>query len=201
MDFQSFVSKNGLKIRESLDYEWDRYGDGNVSVTSVLNLLVDPAFEYVKRNYWDAVKAACERWTAIHQWAEDFFSWRWTTVDKRILKFHVLHDVRVLEQERTYVKESVRWTVDLVASVNGLLTNVDYKSSMKRNEKYRVQLAWYHWLNGNAWWILYLWDGSKFVYDQFDVTEYLPVFLELKDLFFELKNRSWRLTFISDENT
>ena len=182
MTLKEWLDNNWLKLKDKIDWEWDRYWDWQVSVTTILQIIEDPWFEYVKRNHAEAVEAACERWKAIHSWAEDFFSAKAMAVDKRILKFHVLHDVRVTWMEKTYFKEWVRWSVDLEAYVDWLEKNVDYKSSAKKNPKYHLQITWYYWLNWKGWGILYLWKSYEYV--EVDVVELLPVFLELKEYFF-----------------
>lgn len=200
MDLKEFAESNGYEIKDSIDWEWDRYGDWLVSVTTILNLLRDPWFEFVKRNNPEALDRACARWKEIHSWAESFFNWDAPSIDKRILKWHVLYGVETLRQEMTYEKQWVRWTIDLEWLVNWTLRNVDYKSSNNQSMKYHLQLAGYYWLNGNPWSLVYL-SKDSFEYVEVDVEKYLPVFLELKELFFTLKNRSWRPYFTNAENT
>lgn len=200
MDLKEFAESNGYEIKDSIDWEWDRYGDWLVSVTTILNLLRDPWFEFVKRNNPEALDKACARWKEIHSWAESFFNWDVASIDKRILKWHVLYEVETLRQEMTYEKQWVRWTIDLEWLVNWTLRNVDYKSSNNQSIKYHLQLAGYYWLNGNPWSLVYL-SKDSFEYVEVDVEKYLPVFLELKELFFTLKNRSWRPSFTNAENT
>lgn len=200
MDLKKFAESNGYEIKDSIDWEWDRYGDWLVSVTTILNLLRDPWFEFVKRNNPEALDKACARWKEIHSWAESFFNWDVASIDKRILKWHVLYGVETLRQEMTYEKQWVRWTIDLEWLVNWTLRNVDYKSSNNQSMKYHLQLAGYYWLNGNPWSLVYL-SKNSFEYVEVDVEKYLPVFLELKELFFTLKNRSWRPSFTNAENT
>lgn len=43
------------------------------SVTTILSLLYDKGFEFVKRNHAEAVAQACIRGTDIHDKAETFF--------------------------------------------------------------------------------------------------------------------------------
>ena len=61
MDLKEFCAKNGYVLKDSIDRDWDRYGDGYVSVTTILQLLVEPSFEYVKRAHADKIVEACER--------------------------------------------------------------------------------------------------------------------------------------------
>ena len=200
MDLSQFAKQHWYVLKDSLNWEWDRYGDWNVSVTTILQLLEDPSFEFVKRNNAEALRKACDRWKSIHSSAESFFNWDSILLDKRILKWHVLYWVEVVRQETRYFKDWVSWTVDLEWFVNWTLRNVDYKSSNNQSMKYHLQLAGYYWLNWNQWSIVYL-SKDSFEYVEVDVQKYLPVFLELKELFFTLKNRSWRPYSTNAENT
>lgn len=56
-----WASDNGYPLATEVRKDWDRYGDGIPSVTTVLSMLVDESFEYVKRKHPDAIKAACDR--------------------------------------------------------------------------------------------------------------------------------------------
>jgi len=193
MNLQEFCIKNWYTLLDYIPEGWNRYWDGIPSVTTVLSLLYDRGFEFVKRNYADAVKQAATRGTAIHSEAESFFD-NWGKINHQILKFHTLYNVDILSKEEKIIKD-VQWTIDLTGilqiSWHEFLKNVDYKSSKKRSEKYRLQMGWYKYLNGNDGVILYL-DDKKFFLDIFDTSEYLPVFVELKDYFLTLLAQ-WRL--------
>jgi len=180
---------------ELLDYipgNWDRYWDGVPSVTTILSLLRDPWFEYVKKLYPDQLKVACDRGTRIHWEAEDFFDAWEPVIHSQIMKFHILHDVVIIGKENNYRRYWIQWTIDLECYYNGVhwLINVDYKSSAKKSKKYFLQMWGYKYLNGVDWGILYL-SPKKFEL-VICPDEYEELFIELKNYFFTLL-RSWQL--------
>lgn len=185
---KQFASENKLNLLDSIPRDWDRYWDGIWSVTALLKLLQEPGFEYVKRNYADEVALACKRWTDIHQWAEDFFSWMSEDIHKQILKFHVLYDFKIAAQEQRIFKD-ISWWIDVIGSSPllswGVLVNVDYKTNIKQNIKYKIQMWGYKYLNGNPGYILYM-NDKKFELVEVEMDIYLPLFLELKEYFFYL---------------
>ena len=187
---KQFASENKMNLLDSIPRDWDRYWDGIWSVTALLKLLQEPGFEYVKRNYADEVAEACKRWTDIHQWAEDFFSWMSEDIHKQILKFHVLYDFKIAAQEQRVFKD-ISWWIDVIGSSPllswGVLVNVDYKTNIKENIKYKLQMCWYKYLNGYDWYILYTSD-KKFNLVEVEMDIYMPIFLELKEYFFYLLN-------------
>ena len=187
---KQFASENKMNLLDRLPESWDRYGDWIGSVTALLKLFQEPWFEYVKRNYADEVAIACKRGTDIHQWAEDFFSWESDEIHKQILKFHVLYDFKIAAQEQRIFKD-ISWWIDVIGSspllCNGVLVNVDYKTNIKQNVKYKIQMWWYNYLNWNPGFILYMSD-KKFDLVEVDMNIYLPLFLELKEYFFYLLN-------------
>jgi hypothetical protein len=187
---KQFASENKMNLLDSLPTWWDRYWDGIWSVTALLKLFQEPGFEYVKRNYADEVAVACKRWTDIHQWAEDFFSWLSEDIHKQILKFHVLYDFKISAQEQRVFKD-ISGGIDVIGSSPllswGVLVNVDYKTNIKQNIKYKIQMWWYNYLNWNPGYILYMSD-KKFELVEVEMDIYLPLFLELKEYFFYLLN-------------
>lgn len=187
MNLKEFCEKNWYELATTIPENWDRYQDKTPSVTTILSLLIDRWFEYVKKNYKDALEQAVKKWTKMHNDAETFFN-TWWEINKHILKFHILYDVEIIWQEQNY-KTDYQWTIDLIADVTykekRIRLNVDYKSSLNRSEKYRLQLAWYKCLNGNDWALLYI-GKDKYIFDVFNTEEYVPAFLELKDYFFKL---------------
>lgn len=193
MNLQEFCTKNWYILLDTIPENWNRYSNWIPSVTTILSLLYDKGFEFVKKNYADAVKQAATRWTMIHSEAESFFD-NWWKINHQILKFHTLYHVDILGKEERIIKD-VQGTIDLIGNIqlswSEFIKNVDYKSSKKRSEKYRLQMGGYKYLNGYDGVILYL-DDKKFFLDVFDTSEYLPVFIELKDYFLTLLAQ-WRL--------
>lgn len=185
---KQFASENNMNLLDSIPGDWNRYWDGIWSVTALLKLFQEPGFEYVKRNYANEVAIACQRWTDIHQWAEDFFSGVSSDVHKQIMKFHVLYDFKIVQQEQRIFKD-ISGGIDIIGTSPLLswwsLVNIDYKTNIKKNIKYNLQMAGYHYLNGNPGYILYMSD-KKFDLVVVDMDIYLPLFLELKQYFFYL---------------
>ena len=190
---KQFASENKLNLLDRLPNQWDRYGDWIGSVTALLKLFQEPWFEYVKRNYADEVAVACQRWTDIHKWAEDFFAWNFTSLDeptihKQIMKFHVLYDFKIHSQEQRVFKD-ISWWIDVIGNSPllswGVLVNVDYKTNIKQNIKYKIQMWGYNYLNWNPGYILYM-NDKKFELVEVEMDIYLPLFLELKEYFFYL---------------
>lgn len=188
MNLKEWCDKNWYYLKDTIDYEWDRYWDGNVSITSILKLIVDPTFEFVMNKYKDQVEEAANEWTRIHKQAEDFHTkWSWVNeINKNFMLFHTLYWIESIWQELTFYKEWVRWTVDAVwSNIEWKLFNIDYKNTNKHSEKYCLQLWWYKWLNGNDGMLVY----GKWKLKVIEVPDYyLDLFVELKDLFFTLLN-------------
>lgn len=191
MNLQEFCTKNWYTLLDYIPLNWNRYGDWIPSVTTILSLLYDKGFEFVKRNHAEAVAQACIRGTDIHDKAESFFDNGWE-INHQILKFHVLYNIHIVWKEVKVVKD-IQGTIDLIALMldDDVPKNFDYKSSKNKSAKYRLQLAGYKYLNGLDGALLYL-DKKKFILDQFDTDEYLPAFIELKDYFLTLLQQ-WRL--------
>lgn len=187
---KQFASENKMNLLDRLPSWWNRYGDWIGSVTALLKLFQEPWFEYVKRNYADEVAVACKRGTDIHQWAENFFSWVSDNIHKQIIKFHVLYDFKIHAQEQRVFKD-ISWGIDVIGSSpllsNGVLVNVDYKTNIKQNIKYKIQMWGYAYLNWNPGYILYM-NDKKFELVEVEMDIYLPLFLELKEYFFYLLN-------------
>lgn len=186
---KTFCKDNWFNLLDSIPGDWDRYQDWIPSVTALLKLIQEPGFEYVKRNYADEVAIACQRWTDIHQWAEDFFDWISPTIHKQIMKFHVLYDFKIESQEQRIFKDisggiDITWTSPLLSW--GVLVNIDYKTNIKQNIKYVLQMCGYYYLNWYPGYILYMSD-KKFELVEADIEKYMPIFLELKQYFFYLK--------------
>lgn len=186
----TFCKANKFNLLDSIPSDWDRYWDWIPSVTALLKLIQEPWFEYVKRNYANEVAIACQRWTDIHQWAEDFFDWVSPDIHKQIMKFHVLYDFTIVSKEQRIFKD-ISWWIDITWTSTllswGVLVNIDYKTNIKKNIKYVLQMCWYYYLNWNPWYILYMSD-KKFDLVEADIQKYMPIFLELKEYFFYLKN-------------
>jgi len=192
MNIQEFCDQNWFKLKQSIDWDWDRYNDGIPSVTTILWLIVDPWFEYVKRNYKEALSKACERWTRIHNEAEDFALGKSKTQHKQITKFQVLYDVTIESTETKYRKSifvhweecTIQWTIDVVWKLWIIPTNADYKSSMNTSLKYLLQLWGYEFLNDRPWVLVHLSDKEfKVISSEYF---YKELFLELSHYFFTL---------------
>lgn len=192
MNLKQFCDHYWYKLRDEIPSWWDRYRNWIPSVTTILSLIVDPGFEWIKKNNNEQLQNAIIRWKKTHADAESFFNGDIATLHKQILKFHIINSVEIISQEELYEKD-ISWTIDLVASLMlnwvRVEMNIDYKSSLYLNPKYKLQLAWYRYLNWLDWWLLYLGD-KKYIFD-YDIweQEYL-IFLELKNLFFN-KMAQW----------
>lgn len=188
---KKFSSENKINLLDRIPLTWDdRYKDWIPSVTTMLSLFQEPGFEYVKRNYADEVAIACKRGTDIHQWAEDFFDWLSPDIHKQIMKFHVLYDFKIAAQEQRIFKD-ISGGIDVIGNSPllswGVLVNIDYKTNIKQNIKYKIQMGGYNYLNWNPGYILYMSD-KKFELVEVEMDIYLPLFLELKEYFFYLLN-------------
>lgn len=201
---KQWCSWNWFYLKDAIDYDWDRYKDWFVSITSILKLIVDPKFEYVLQNNKEAVEQACINWTAVHKEAEDFFTkWSWVdTINKNFMMFHTLYNIESIAQEQTFYKEWVRWTIDAIwrketevskldhnwyLDSKNVYTNfnIDYKNSIKHSPKYCLQMWWYKWLNWNDWILVY----GKWKLNVIEVQSfYEELFIELKDYFFKILN-------------
>jgi hypothetical protein len=217
-NLKEFCKENWFTLKDRIDYKWDRYDNLIVSVTSILKIIVDPWFEFVVRNYWDKLQEACDNGTRIHSMWEEFYTpnylkqcdsdpsqinlqWSLEEISEdeylksnkdisMIVKFHCLYNTENIALEKRYEREWVSWCIDLICKLNykwrRLIKNVDWKTSKKHSPKYLVQLWWYKWLNWNDWLIVYIKD--KLVIKEVD-PKYEKIFIEAKDLFFELLNK------------
>lgn len=184
-----FCKDHWYTLKESIDFDTDRYKDWIPSVTTILQLIVDPWFEYIKKHKKEMLKKACDRWNKIHKDAEDFSNGKSLSQHPQITKFQVLHDITTVHAERKHIKDWIQWTIDAEVQVGPIewLTNIDYKSSLHENAKYKIQLWWYHYLTWNSWMILHIWpDSYKLINSTVDD---LLIFIELKDYFFTLLNQ------------
>lgn len=185
---KKFAEDNWYELLDYIPDNWDRYWDGIPSVTTILSLLKDKWLEYIKRNYPNQLKDACVRWTKIHWDAEDYFNWDSKEIHSQIMKFHILYDVQIINQETKIIKTvdwcTFQWTIDLTCSMNWAIKNIDYKSSKKKSKKYFIQCWWYKILNWYDWWVLYLWEKSfelELVPEWYD-----EIFLDLLRYFYYL---------------
>lgn len=188
MNLKQFCEQNWFYLKDRIDWEWDRYWDGIPSVTTILTLIVDPVFEYIKRNNSEQIDEAAKRWKRVHANAEKH-SIEWNMdVDNSIVEFHTIFDITTIHVEKKYEKD-IQWTIDLVWYVwwrQKGIHNIDYKSSVKnKNKKYKLQLTWYKYLNWYNWLLAYV-EWKKLKHEFVDCDEYMEAFLELKDLFFKL---------------
>lgn len=191
MNLKEFCDKRWFYLKKKIDYKWDRYNNWVVSVTSILWLIWDSWFDYVKKFYPKELQAAADRWTFVHEQAELFFtkhSWV-TKINKNILKFETLYVDNIISTEKRYTKWWISWTIDLIADVDyhkyKWIYNIDYKNSNLKSFKYKVQLWGYAYLTGNPWLIVY----AKTKLEVVEVEDfYTDIFIELKDYFFTLLN-------------
>jgi len=191
MRLKQWCEDNGYSLLDTLPSNWDRYQDWLPSVTTILKLIQDPWFEYVKRNHAGALETARIRWTITHKESEDFFNWESDTVHKQIMKFHTLYDVTIIGQEVNF-KKDIQWTIDLMAHIGSIIDtdmNIDYKPKTK-SKKYFIQWWWYEYLNWLKSGILYL-DKNDYKFEVV-TTWYLELFIELKDYFLTLLNNDNR---------
>jgi hypothetical protein len=193
MNLQQWCESNWYYLKDRIDFKYGRHWDGLPTVTEILQLIWDPWFQYVMNNYEDKVKEAADKWTAVHKQAEQFFiakSWV-TEMNLNFTKFHTLYNITILKQEKTYYRDCIRWTVDLVWECTSYdwmyenqILNIDYKNSNKHSPKYLLQMAWYKYLNWNNWILVYgKWKLKVFHYNW----ELDDIWIELVNLFFKLK--------------
>lgn len=192
MNLIEFCKKHNYYLKDYIPKDWDRYWDWVPSVTTVLSLIWDDWFDYVKKFYADELQQAADKWTAVHEEAEHYFkknSWV-LKVNKNILKFHSLYVDNIISTEKRYQKWWVSWTVDLIAEIDyhkyEWIYNADYKNSNLKSYKYKIQLWGYKYLTGYPWLIIY----AKTKLEVVEVEDfYTDLFCELKDLFFKIKKR------------
>ena len=190
MDLKEFCEKNWYYLKDRIPENWDRRKDWIPSVTTILSLIWDDSFEYVKRFHWTKLKEAATEWTRVHDEADNFFKNNsWTVeVNKNILKFHSLYVTKIINSEERYERNWVSWRIDLEAEIDyhkySWDYNADYKNCKMKSEKYKVQLWGYQFLNWRPWLIVY-------VKNKLEVVEvppyYQSIFEELVDYFFKLK--------------
>jgi len=190
MNLKDFCLQHNFTLKDKIDFEWDRYWDGIPSVTTILKLIEDPWFEYVKRAYPQEVEKACDNGKIVHKDAEDFFKRNWSSyeVSPQIMKFHVLYDITPIHFEERFIKDGIQGSIDIIWNVGRLNKdmNIDYKNTQMHSVKYFVQLMWYKYLNGLDWLLVY---AGKWKLKVIEVpNEYFQVFVELRELFFKLKD-------------
>lgn len=172
MNLNEFISTHNYKLKDKIDFKVNRYGDWMNSVTTILQLLYDPKFDYVLKNNKEAVDAACKKWTEEHLKVEKFFSANsWVTeMNPNFMKFISLYNVTPLKREETVYREynwfKFRWTIDCIWTIDyptiwKWTYNIDWKNSKTHSEKYMLQLSWYKWLNRNDWILVYGKDKLK----------------------------------------
>ena len=187
----SFCEDKKLFISDTLKY--NRYWDWNISVTELLSILEDDSFNYVKRNYAQAIENACERWKQVHSNIEenkfDYKNYYSDSLEissnNKLDKFYlaykqwkIINSITILSSEQTFVKDWLRGTIDAITN----LWVVDYKTSLKENEKYCIQVAFYCYLSWEEnWYILYL-SKDKYKFVKVDIQKYMPIVLELIEL-------------------
>lgn len=191
MNLKTFCELNWFKLKEKIDYNWDRYWNWTVSVTSILKLIEDPKFDAILSMYPERVQARADKWTEEHSKAELFFkpkSWV-TEMNPNFMKFHTLFWIEPLKHEERVEKDNVSWTIDLIWRItmwiNKWTYNIDYKNSDKHSIKYELQLMWYKWLNWNDWVLVYWKWKLKVIYPN---PELYDIWIQLKDYFFKLLN-------------
>lgn len=185
MNLNEFCTKYWYKLLDKLPDNRDRYWTGIPSVTTILSLLKDDDFNLVLRKNSSAIKSSITEWLKTHKDAELYFqkdSWV-DTCNLNVTKFHSYYWVSIVWQE-VYYNKDICWTVDLVATINWVTYNIDYKYSKYHSVKYFLQLMWYKYLNWYDWKLVYL----KWKLQVIDVpNEFYDIFIELKDYFLKLK--------------
>lgn len=195
MNLNTFCSKYNYKLKDSLDWiDLNRYGDWMISVTTVLQLIYDPKFDYVLRNNKEAIDKACKEWTHEHYRVEKFYdkdSWV-IDMNPNFMKFISLYNVTPIKREETVYREynwiKFRWTIDMIWHCEYYpylqwTYNIDWKNSKTQSMKYLVQLAWYKWLNWYDWILVY--GKDKLIVKEYS-WEYDQVWIELVDYFITL---------------
>ncbi len=196
MNLNDFCKKNWYTLRDTLDWiNLNRYEDW-YSVTTVLQLLYDPTFNYIYKTYKAAVDKACKEWTEEHLKVEKFFDAKSgvKAMNANFMKFLSLYNAEPLQREITEYREynwiMFRWTIDSICMIDyptiwNSIYNVDWKNSKTHSEKYLLQLAWYKWLNRYDWILVYWKD--KLVLKEY-TWEYDEVWQELIYYFLKLHN-------------
>lgn len=185
MNLKQFLESNKLSLKESIDFEIDRYGDWIPSVTTILQLIHNPWLEFVKRNYKEKLEEAVKLWTKVHKQAEEWFD-KGGEINSNIVTFHNLMDVKIVAQESTwfYGNKDIpfRWSIDLECIINWIEYNVDYKNTIVQSPLYKLQLWWYQLLNWKEGMIVYVKDKLKIVKVE---SYYKDIFYELLNLFYK----------------
>jgi hypothetical protein len=190
LKLKDWCEQNWFYLKDKIDWDWDaRYENWIPSVTSILGLIWDAWFDYVKKFHTKALNDAASKWTFVHDEAEHYFkknSWV-VKVNKNILKFHSLYVDDIISTEKRYMRWWVSWTIDLIAKIDyhrfHWIFSTDYKNSNLKSLKYKVQLWWYKYLTGYPGLIVY----AKTKLEVVEVEDiYEDLFIELKDLFFKL---------------
>jgi len=171
-NLNKFCEDNWLQL--SWSFEYGRYWDSKVSITELLSILVDPGFEYIKQNHAVKLQEACDRWTRIHENLEKGTD-KQDPFYRRFREWKIVHGIDITYKEKTFYREEIRGMIDAWTNI----WPVDYKSSLRMNEKYKLQVTWYCRLTWDKqWWILYL-SKDKYIFDEVDSEEYIEVFKEL----------------------
>jgi len=191
MKLIEFCNQYWYKLKDKVDYDWDRYWDWNASVTSILKMIIDPKFDFILNKYKDQCEKSAFIWKQEHSNVELFFKPK-SGVDKmnnNFMKFITLYNIKPIYQEKTYIKDWVRWTIDMIADVNYYdlkwTYNIDWKNTNKQSKKYELQLNAYKRLNWYDW-ILVYWKSNLQI---IKVSDYMEVWLELLNYF--LTKRLW----------
>jgi len=172
---KKFCSDNGYELW--IDLVYGRYGTDDISVTELLSIIEDPSFTYIKQNHWEKLQEACDRWHAVHEMLDkEKIDYKHKDYYKRFREWKLLYSITIVDKEKTFYKEWIRGTIDAITN----LWVVDYKTSIRKNEKYKIQIAAYcrlSWLNN--WYILYM-NKKKFEFIEVEnLKYYTDIWLEL----------------------
>lgn len=194
MNLETFCNVYWYTLKSEIDYNWDRYNNWIPSVTSILKLLDDESFNNFATNFSWLLNSSAKEWTRVHKEAEDFFTkWSWIkNINKNFIKFHTLFNVRIIDKEKTIIKDWLypySWTIDLIwdISYNNIkwVYNIDYKNSCYHSTKYELQLMWYKYLNWNNWILVYgKWELKTILAND----ELEEVWIQLLEYFYKLKD-------------
>ncbi len=157
-----FVKKYNYGLSNILTYNsyrtWQRSevrDYDSISITEVLQLIIDPNMEMVKRYYSDKMEEACEYWTWIHNDIDENIKWNKSKKDNIHIQYRLAllkEWIKIEQSEKTYSKEFKSLPI-ITGTIDWLTKDsiIDWKTSKTdrnfKSIKYQLQLAWYRWLS------------------------------------------------------
>jgi len=173
---KEFIERYNFWLKDTLTYNsyWvrgkrDSYRPWeSISVSEILDLIIDDNFNFVKKYYKDELKQACEYWTKTHWELEKYWNGWLLSKDNKLhvqVRLALIRDkIKIDKTEKIYSLQ-LEWipiitgTIDVTWSIRDNEYIIDYKTSSKSRNYLRVQtkiqLAFYMHLSNikNASWL------------------------------------------------